>query len=112
VNAAGSLAGASSFWIDLLDPCIHKSYGENANGVPDGCDVEGGVSRDGNGDGQPDECSCPDTNASGAVDADDLLNVILDWGTTGMKNGGDVDASGLVDVNDLLTVVLGWGPCG
>ena len=41
----------------------------------------------------------------------DLVNVILDWGSDGSANGGDVDASGLVDVNDLVTVIVGWGRC-
>ncbi|MHC5001882.1 MAG: hypothetical protein ACYTJ0_02050 [Planctomycetota bacterium] len=53
-----------------------------------------------------------DIDGSGAVDVDDLLAVILDWGTDGSGHGGDVDHSGLVDSDDLAAVILEWGPCG
>jgi hypothetical protein len=46
-----------------------------------------------------------------AVTADDLVNVILDWGTAGTEHGGDVDDDGLVGADDLLEVILAWGPC-
>ncbi len=63
--------------------------------------------------------SCPgDTNGDGDVDVNDLNNVILDWGTDGSANGGDLtDATGtgppdgIVNVNDLNAVVVGWGKC-
>ncbi|MHC5004494.1 MAG: hypothetical protein ACYTJ0_15380, partial [Planctomycetota bacterium] len=55
---------------------------------------------------------CPgDTDGNGAVDVDDLVGVILDWGTDGATNGTDIDGSGLVDVDDLVAVILAWGPC-
>jgi hypothetical protein len=52
-----------------------------------------------------------DTNADGVVDVQDLVNVVLDWGTDGSVHGGDVDENGTVDVQDLATVILDWGPC-
>jgi hypothetical protein len=56
---------------------------------------------------------CPgDTNDDGAVDIDDIVNVILDFGTDGSANGGDVDESGLVDIDDVVLVVLNFGDCG
>jgi hypothetical protein len=56
---------------------------------------------------------CPsDIDGSGATDVNDLLAVILDWGTDGSGNNGDVDGSGLVDVDDILAVILNWGACG
>ncbi|MHC4911023.1 MAG: hypothetical protein ACYTF9_15050, partial [Planctomycetota bacterium] len=55
---------------------------------------------------------CPaDTNGDGAVDVQDLTNVILDWGSDGSANGGDVTGDGTVDVSDLTDVILQWGPC-
>jgi hypothetical protein len=55
---------------------------------------------------------CPaDTDGDGTVGVDDLVNVILDWGTATAPNNGDVDGSGLVDVDDLLMVITSWGPC-
>ncbi|MHC4992482.1 MAG: hypothetical protein ACYTGC_16030 [Planctomycetota bacterium] len=55
---------------------------------------------------------CPaDTDDSGAVDVDDLLNVILDWGTDGSAHQGDIDGSGLVNADDLVALLLAWGSC-
>ena len=63
--------------------------------------------------------SCPgDTNGDGEVDVDDLNNVILDWGSDGSANGGDLTGprpgsppDGIVNVNDLNAVIVGWGDC-
>src|SRR4029453_16394303 len=51
----------------------------------------------------------PDTNFSGAVEANDLLAVIAAWGSADPI--ADIDDSGIVDVNDLLAVITTWGPC-
>jgi hypothetical protein len=89
----------------------------NGNLVPDACDIAAGTSLDRDGDGVPDECgavpppACPaDVDGSGEVDVDDLVTVILQWGTDG-ADGGDVDGSGEVDVDDIVAVVLDWGAC-
>lgn len=63
--------------------------------------------------------ACPgDTNDDGIINVDDLNNVILDWGTDGSANGGDVAGpfagdppDGIVDVNDLNAIIIGWGVC-
>jgi hypothetical protein len=59
-----------------------------------------------------------DADGDGDVDVDDLNNVILDWGTDGSANGGDVTGpfpgdppDGIVDVNDLNAVIVNWGDC-
>ena len=54
-----------------------------------------------------------DTDGSGMVDVVDLVNVILDWGCSGMPGEcvGDVNEDGVVDVNDLIMVILNWGVC-
>ena len=59
-----------------------------------------------------------DTNGDGDVNVDDLNNIILDWGTDGSANGGDVsdntgagDPDGIVDVGDLVAVITAWGDC-
>ncbi len=57
---------------------------------------------------------CPaDVNASGAVDVDDLIAVILAWGACVPPPPcvGDIDGNGSVDVDDLIAVILAWGPC-
>lgn len=59
-----------------------------------------------------------DTDDNGVVDVDDLVNVIVDWGTDGSANGGDVSdgtgsgpADGIVDVGDIVAVITNWGDC-
>jgi hypothetical protein len=84
----------------------------NGNGVPDGCDLASGASSDLNGNSRPDDCEClGDTDGSGQVNVDDLVNVILDWGTDGSANGTDVNNDGIVGVDDLLLIILGYGDC-
>jgi hypothetical protein len=50
-----------------------------------------------------------DTNRDGAVDVDDLVAVILAWGTDDLA--ADTNADGIVDVDDVVSVILNWGPC-
>jgi hypothetical protein len=53
-----------------------------------------------------------DVNCDGAVDVDDLIEVILAWGACPSPPiicPADVDGSGVVDVDDLIAVVLNWG---
>jgi hypothetical protein len=57
-----------------------------------------------------DEQPCPtDTNGDGNTDVDDLVAVILAWGSD--DPAADVNGSGEVDVDDLLDVILAWGAC-
>jgi hypothetical protein len=61
----------------------------------------------------PNPCAdCPgDTDGDSDVDADDLTNVILQWGNTCPCNA-DVDNDNDVDSDDLTVVILEWGtPC-
>jgi hypothetical protein len=56
------------------------------------------------------EPACPaDVNGDQQIGVDDLLALILAWGTSDPV--ADLDGSGLVDVNDLLALILAWGPC-
>ncbi|MDY7108258.1 MAG: hypothetical protein SYC29_06435 [Planctomycetota bacterium] len=43
------------------------------------------------------------------VDAEDLLILLGNWGTSGP---GDLDGNGLVNTADLLILLGSWGPCG
>jgi hypothetical protein len=56
-----------------------------------------------------------DVNASGAVDVDDLIAVILGWGACDRPCppacAQDTNADCAVDVDDLVAVILGWGDC-
>ncbi len=68
---------------------------------------------------QPIRVGCPgDTDGDGQVNVGNLTNVVLDWGTDGSANGGDVTGSplgsspdGKVNVSDLNAVILGWSGC-
>ena len=51
-----------------------------------------------------------DVDGNGMVDANDLLQVISDWGMT--ESPADLNEDGLVDASDLLEVIAGWGLCG
>ena len=52
-----------------------------------------------------------DTNGDGTVDIDDIVAVVLDFGTDGSANGGDTNCDGTVDIDDIVLVVLSWGSC-
>ena len=56
-------------------------------------------------------CCAADIDASqnGAVDVDDLLVVINQWGASG--GTADITVDGDVDVDDLIAVINAWGPC-
>ena len=53
---------------------------------------------------------CPeDVTNDTAINVNDLLQVLGDWGQS--DTSSDIDNSGSVDVNDLLLVLSAWGPC-
>ena len=53
---------------------------------------------------------CPgDMDGSGAVDVNDVLQVLGAYGSN--DPAGDVNGDGIVDVNDILGVVAAFGPC-
>ncbi|MHC4990534.1 MAG: hypothetical protein ACYTGC_06095 [Planctomycetota bacterium] len=52
-----------------------------------------------------------DSNDDGRVDVDDLINVLLDWGTDGSAHNGDINLTNFVDKADVITVIHYWGPC-
>jgi hypothetical protein len=59
--------------------------------------------------------TCPgDLLHNNAVDVNDLLKVITNWGRcppTPACCEGNANGDGVVNVNDLLVVISGWGPC-
>jgi hypothetical protein len=85
----------------------------NDNGMPDGWDIDDGVSEDANGNGVPDECEsgpCPaDFDGSGAVNVTDLLQLLGAWGQSGGPE--DLNGDGVVNVLDLLVLLDQWGVC-
>ncbi len=55
-----------------------------------------------------------DVNRDGAVNVDDLIAVILDWGgcpTPPTACDADINHDAVVNVDDLIAVILGWGAC-
>ncbi|MDP7070113.1 MAG: S8 family serine peptidase [Phycisphaerales bacterium] len=51
-----------------------------------------------------------DTSGNGQVDADDLLNVIAQWGAC-PGCSSDFDGDGVVGADDILALIGHWGPC-
>jgi hypothetical protein len=73
----------------------------DADGVGDACDCLADIAPAGSG-------------GDGAVDVDDLVEVILGWGGCPAPPTichADIDDSGSVDVDDLVAVILNWGVC-
>ena len=50
-----------------------------------------------------------DVDGNGVVNVDDLVAVILAWGTD--DAAADVDGNGIVDVDDMVAVILASGAC-
>ena len=51
-----------------------------------------------------------DVNGDGAVDIDDLVQIVLNFGPyPGGCNFNDVDFNGQVDIDDIVAAVLNWG---
>ena len=58
----------------------------------------------------PNPVCAGDANGDGAVNINDLLLVVANWGQTGI-NPADVNGDSTVNIQDLLAVVAAWGPC-
>jgi hypothetical protein len=57
------------------------------------------------------EVACEgDFNGDGAVDVNDILQVVAAFGACSGCDE-DVDGNGVVDVDDLLIAIAAWGPC-
>jgi subtilisin-like proprotein convertase family protein len=67
------------------------------------------VEPDCNGDGVPDECTCPaDLNGDGTVGGPDLSIMLSSWGAGG---SADLDGDGVVAGEDLARLLSTWGIC-
>ncbi|MHC4908415.1 MAG: GC-type dockerin domain-anchored protein [Planctomycetota bacterium] len=59
------------------------------------------------------DCNAPcpaDVTGDGVVDVQDLVEVVLAWGSDDAD--ADVNDDGVVDVQDLVEIITTWGPCG
>nr|MBC8203512.1 hypothetical protein [Planctomycetota bacterium] len=74
------------------------------DGVPDGCEILLGLSRDMNIDGVPDSCAA-DLNRDGVVDSFDLIEVLQHFGAP-INEYGDVNSDGMVDQSDVLSILM------
>jgi hypothetical protein len=71
------------------------------DGAPDGLDSPGERNA---------LCPCAaDTDGDRFIDIDDLVAVILAWGSD--QSAVDVDDDGVVGMSDLVGVLSSWGPC-
>ncbi|MHC4989895.1 MAG: thrombospondin type 3 repeat-containing protein [Planctomycetota bacterium] len=107
-------------WFDDLDNCPLLPNpdqldldGDGVGEVCDNCPQEPNPEQtDSDGDGIGDACTPPcegDVDGDGLVGVNDLLALLLAWGTFDPEV--DMTGDGFVDVNDLLVVILGWGSC-
>lgn len=72
-------------------------------------------------EGSPVLCTAdiaPVGSTNGAVDIDDLLLIVNNWGATGTPGSNPADIApteaggdGVVNIDDLLAVINTWGPC-
>jgi hypothetical protein len=94
------------------DTCQSPAAGADCDldGLSDFCELVAGA-LDENGNGKPDECECVgDANGDGAVNVEDLIDVIVAWGDS-VTGGANVDGFGVVDSGDLTLVLNNWGTC-
>jgi subtilisin family serine protease len=117
VSAAAALIRAQhpewnadySTWQGVRDAIMNTAadiYAQNSQYAPDS---ELGVGRIDIGSAVavgPQAPQLGDLNNDGAVDVDDLLKIINDWGLT--HTSADLNGSGVVDVDDLLIVINQW----
>ncbi len=76
----------------------------DANSIPDQCDP------DSDGDGTPDACEplASDLNGDGAVNAVDLVIMLVVWGDVG--GAADLNSDGFVGAGDLTYLLSEWTP--
>lgn len=103
-------------WIEFELEYISAAPADcNANGLIDSCEIAAGLATDANENGVIDSCEsglskCPaDLDASGAVDAADLGQLLDAWGDT--AGVADIDGDGVVSAADLSLLLLAWGVC-
>ncbi|MCH2134301.1 MAG: right-handed parallel beta-helix repeat-containing protein [Phycisphaerales bacterium] len=102
-NTAGLRGGAIASACDCNDPNLWDST--FCNSLPD--HILGGWHDNGGNDFCP-VCAM-DINADGAVDVNDVLQVINAWGNCICVE--DVNGDTVVDVTDLLAIIDEWGSC-
>lgn len=81
----------------------------DASGVSDWCEISAGAI-DADRDGRLDRCERRrgDLTLDGVVDADDIAQVLSEWGIAA-GSAGDATGDGVVDARDLSFVLSSWG---
>jgi predicted outer membrane repeat protein len=97
------------------DSCEFPSAIVNADcdgdGALDYCEIFAGAETDANGNWILDDCEClGDVDGNGAVNVDDLIEIIAAWGDSN-PGAADLDGDGSVGAGDLTLVLQGWGSC-
>lgn len=97
------------------DACEYSAAIANADcdgdGVFDLCEIYSGTEQDANNNGIADDCEClGDVDGNGAVNVDDLIEIIAAWGDPN-PGAADLDGDGAVGASDLTLVLQGWGSC-
>ncbi|MEN9508173.1 MAG: Dockerin type domain, partial [Gemmatimonadota bacterium] len=97
------------------DSCEFSAAIANADCDGDGafdlCEIYAGTEADLNNNGIADDCEClGDVDGNGAVNVDDLIEIIAAWGDPN-PGSADLDGDGVVGAADLTIVLQGWGSC-
>jgi hypothetical protein len=105
-------------FLDGTDPCNPDTDQDTVPDAEDNCPTEPNpdqldIDFDGIGD-VCDDVNCPgDTDGNNAVDIDDIVRIVLDFGHVGpdAPNGGDVNGDMVVNIDDIVQAILNFGPC-
>jgi hypothetical protein len=97
------------------DSCEYAAAIANADCDGDGafdlCEIYSGTEQDANNNNIVDDCEClGDVDGNGAVNVDDLIEIIAAWGDPN-PGAADLDGDGTVGGGDLALVLQGWGSC-
>jgi hypothetical protein len=112
---AQSTSSDLSLYLNLSSPAAARDC--DSNGMPDSCDIAGGLARDRNANGVPDDCDRPlfhrgDPNASGTSDISDAVAIfgflfLGNPATLSCTESADANNDGRIDVSDGI-YLLNW----
>ncbi len=108
-NPDSSWSEWNAFGLAIPDPIMVDC---NGNGIHDSIEIATGQVADSDRNGLPDNCQqcLGDVDSNGAVDVDDLIEILVAWGDPN-PGAADLDGNGVVNAADLIQVLDGWGAC-
>ncbi len=108
-NAQGEVFAGLTSGIARILPAAPPSVDCNHNGIPDACEIAGGLETDFNANGILDSCerTCRiDFDVNGIVNQDDIFSFIAQWFSGHLA--ADFNASGDLTVQDIFDFIAAW----